>query len=143
MSEIRLAGNLIENIGFTGFGHLQLVHVDGSQELEIEVQIGDFLILGNWQFRGPRDHTDPEYTSPYGNPARYEATSLDLGSRDPDDVWDVLKAILGEFAIKGIEIDYDTNQNSNSYINTLRTKLGGEVRLIAGIVVILLDMSSE
>lgn len=61
MSEIRLAGNLVGGIPFLGVGHLQLVHVDGSEQQEIEVQAGDFYTLGNWQYPNltiPRNHPD-------------------------------------------------------------------------------------
>jgi hypothetical protein len=125
MSEIMLAGNLVSGISISGLGHLQLVYVNGSEEREIEVQSGPFVTLGNWQYPTiPRDH--PDNTPYYGDTDRYKATSLEqeLGGRDPDDVWDVLKAIHAEFFDKGTGINYDLFQNSNSYINSLLYMIG-------------------
>lgn len=138
MADIRLAGNLIENLGFFGFnyGHLQLVFVDGSTQLENEVQAPNFLTIpfgGDWQYPPIRDHTATGNTSNFGVADEYAATILDIGDRNPADVWNILTQVRANFVTNGGSIDYDFGKNSNSYATSLLYTIGISVTdVIAG-----------
>jgi len=71
---IYLAGNWISAIGFTGFGHLQLVK-DGK-EIEVQAQ-QPWNTLGFWQFPGEQTHYVPE-GSTIGDPATHSSSALIL-----------------------------------------------------------------
>ena len=80
MAEIWLAGNLIENLAWWEYGHLQLVYVSGATQIENEVQSPWNITLGNWVFETLRDHTDTDNTSNYGVAGEYAYITLNLGS---------------------------------------------------------------
>ncbi len=110
MATVNLAGNLITGISVLGVGHLQLVRIDGTNQLEIEVQAPtDFGMFGGEWVYHQRDHTDPNHTSAFipnangvsPNPNEYAITEIDVGNRNPDEVWQVLTRIYDEFRLKG------------------------------------------
>lgn len=137
MATVNLAANFITGIGALGVGHLQLVRIDGADQEEIEVQApSDFGVFGGEWVYQQRDHTDPNHTTAFipdangvsPNPAEYAITEIDVGNRDPDEVWQILTEIFNEFSMKG---DFEYNsinplewQNSNSFVNTLLYMIG-------------------
>ncbi len=117
---IYLAGN---SILATALWHLQIVGVTGPFESwEIEVRDG-----GTWEVKGidpPQNHQ----TSPFYNDSGYYASSLiDLGGRNPDDVWELLKQTGRDF--RDANIDYYNSaifgfQNSNTFAYSMLAAVG-------------------
>lgn len=127
MSELRLAGNLIENLNLLGYGHLQLVLVDGDTQLENEVQAPFFATIpfgGDWQYPDIRNHKSVSNTSNFGVAGEYAASKLNLGDRSAEGVWEILKQVRAQFVQKGSSIDYDVSKNSNSYATSLLAVVG-------------------
>ncbi len=114
MSTIYLATNLIPS---TTWGHLQLVRDDN----EIEVQAPDSVILGSWGVL-PASRSHSSTTPNYQVSGKYASTAINFGEVTNDDAWNVLVKLRDQFALQ--DIDYDTDQNSNSYINTLLDMVG-------------------
>lgn len=136
MSELRLAGNYI-NLTTTllDYGHLQVVLVKDSgtqEENEVQAPKGedikeDARIV--WQYPELRNHTETENTPHYslnGN-SKYAFTTLDLGDRSAESVWKILEQVRNEFAIKGSNIFYGLNKNSNSYATSLLSVIGIDI----------------
>lgn len=124
MSEIRLAGNYINATG--GWGHLQLVYVSGGMQSEIEVQAPLVITLGYWEFPDEKDHTaGPNYSATENE--YYQYVTLDMGNRDVDETWQMLRSIHLQFQQSGVEINYDVYKNSNSYASTLLYTIGYSV----------------
>lgn len=124
MAELRLAGNLISPTSWfdTNWAHLQIVYVDGSTQEEMEVQAPGTILLGDWVYPPfGQDHTT---TTNYDVEGAYASTSLDINGRSVDDVWELLENIHGQFTLNGQDINYDSDQNSNSYINTALYMIG-------------------
>ena len=130
MPTIRLVGNL--TVGF--FGHLQVVKVsdDRATQTELEVQAPSFFSLDrNWQFFD-RDHkTSPGFfdsSDSNHRSAEYSYVTLDIGSRSADDVWNVLEQTHDLFQDKSNIIYNAVSLNSNSYINTLLSVVGIDIK---------------
>ncbi len=125
MSELRLAGNFIDLPKYN-FGHLQIVLVkeDGTQ-LENEVQ--EPYTEGRLMWKYPKDenHTAPYYSLD-GN-SKYAFTTLDLGDRSVESVWEILSQVRSEFTVKGSNILYGPNKNSNSYATSLLSVIGIDI----------------
>ncbi len=127
---LKLAGNFIAFVPGIDPAHLQLVLDDGSSELEIEVQAPASITFGEWSYPSiPRNHADDDNTPGYGDPDKYKSTILNIGNRIDTEVWNILENIHYEFSSKGGDIDYDTDKNSNSYINTLMYMIGISLNL--------------
>ncbi|WP_137934581.1 calcium-binding protein [Mesorhizobium comanense] len=123
MSEIRIAVNYIN---FTpGFGHLQLVYVDGANETEIEVQAGYLVTLGSFVFLPARDH--PQNTPNYNQIGYYYTVALDLGGREAEDVWNIFMQVNTQYYIEYPDVSYDLYKNSNSYAATLLGVAGFDI----------------
>lgn len=90
--------------------------------LEIEVQASPFLLLGYFTYPEVRNHL--LYTDEYGDPNEYKAIELDLKGRDPLTVFSILSAADAQFTEQGNFIEYDFDQNSNSYVHTLLSIIG-------------------
>ena len=92
MTQIRLVANRIP--GTPSWGHFQLVRVgdDGSQT-EIEVQAPGLPTVGrDWVFSDPGDPIVFNHfnSTNYDLEGLYAWTTLDLGERDADAVWQIL-----------------------------------------------------
>ncbi|MGB3406290.1 MAG: Ig-like domain-containing protein [Jannaschia sp.] len=138
MATIRLAGNYISGSDFisAGYGHLAVVLVDGASQLEIEVQAPNPLTIpfgGDFQFPAIRDHLSntPNLTEPGG----YAFSDLTLATgQTATGVWNVLRQIHTQFSNNFNDIDYNLNQNSNSYATTILSVVGIETAgLIAAV----------
>lgn len=121
MSEIRLAGNLLGGVGaLSGAGHLQIVYANGDTQLEIEVQKPWDFTLGQWDVRPVELHDTPYGFDPY----KYASVALDIGGRVAEDVWSILTQVRDQFSEFGRDIEYNIDQNSNSYATTLLYTIG-------------------
>jgi hypothetical protein len=153
MAELRLAGNFIDATATSvlpddleNSGHLQVVRVDGAEEKEIEVQAPFWLTIplgGTWKYPSIRDHTNIANTPHYGDsPDLYAASGpLDLSIFDPsigvhtrsaDNVWDTLSKVHAQFTAKGTGIDYNADQNSNSYATSILKVVGIDIDRYVG-----------
>lgn len=87
MSTIRLAGNFIDyttSLLHDGYGHLQIVRVDGASQTELEVQgPWNFMFGGDWIFEPEQDHITN--TPNYGDPQEYQSLTIDFGAQDQDE----------------------------------------------------------
>lgn len=126
MTSLRLAGNLIEASGPAALGHLQLVFEASGNLVEMEVQAPGAVFAGNFVYEEIDDHTSSENTSNYDVEGEYQWIELDLDERPADAVWDILLQIHSQFQAQGTNIDYDLNQNSNTYAVTLMRMVGIE-----------------
>lgn len=120
---IQIAANYINLT--PGWGHLQIVRVDGTSKLEIEAQAPDLVLLGDFDFPPIRDHTTntPNYSDTNTNYYAAEAVTLPDGMSE-DAVWSILAQVHNQFLTGGFEIDYNFNQNSNAYVTTLLSIVG-------------------
>ena len=123
MASIMLASNFIDGAWWASgtaadFGHLQIVF----EELELEVQAPNPITIpfgGDWLFAPIRPHSSTENTPNFGNPEYYAATEVGLGQeRSSDQVWELLIQVRDSLAA-ATPIDYNYDQNSNSFVNTL------------------------
>ena len=131
---LRVAGNYITNLEFipfySGSGHLQIVRDQGGLLREVEVQSGNFLTLGDWAFPdfnqfhgGPTDYISS--TDVVENADRYVAVNLNLqAGQEEKYVWELLEQFHDALSVAGKDLDYDDDQNSNSYINTALSVVG-------------------
>jgi len=117
------AGLLVPS-GLENSGHLQFVFQDGSNLIESEVQSPPLILIGDWTYpthgRPHPENTDgiePDGTIP--DPNRYRSVDLDLREgQDAESVWELLGQIHASFVVNGADINYDIQQNSNSYVTT-------------------------
>lgn len=136
MPTLQLAANLIASTSTFGlnWGHLQIVH--GSEEIEVQAPgIGDLPAdiwatgSANFSFQQLRDHDNSTDFSPgtgYDG-AKYEIVGLDVGDRNPDEVWNLLQSINSVFFQATGSFNYSLGQNSNSYVTTLLWMVGIDV----------------
>lgn len=149
-----IAANIINNLSLTNTGHFQFVYDDGINPLwELEVQSPDELINGSWVFEEVRPHggasadqdeTREDHTTSINvndvvtNPDRYFRINFPLREGQTDEnVWELLKssAISLENSISSLNttINYDINQNSNSFVRTLLDIVGADSEQILSI----------
>jgi Ca2+-binding RTX toxin-like protein len=136
MSTIYLAGNRLPINAANEFGHLQLV--SGGQEIEVQLP-SDYVVGwvpgiedGTWEyeFRSHNGYTaGVPHTAGYGEDGYYSSIAIDLGDRDPDQVWDDLVQIQEAFESQTSISYLLLSQNSNSFINTLLYMIGIDVGL--------------
>lgn len=124
MATLRVASNHIGITGPLDYGHLQVVLVNGSSQLEIEVQAPLSGFFGSWQYPAIRDHTSKSNTPYYGEDGNYAYSNIDLGERSAENVWNILTQVRSQFAAQGGDIEYDFNKNSNSFINSILYTVG-------------------
>lgn len=123
MSALRLAANLITPFGYnTEWGHLQIVYKNGNVEEEMEIQAPWNAMMGDWDY--PQFGSDHTLSPNYNVTDKYAYTDLDLGDRSVEDVWLLLERIYNEFKFNGEDIEYNYDQNSNSFINTVLKMIG-------------------
>ncbi|XDA98360.1 Ig-like domain-containing protein [Sulfitobacter sp. LCG007] len=107
-------------------GHLALVLVDGSSQLEIEVQAPNIATIGfggDFQYPEIRDHltNTPNIDEEDG----YATADIELkDGQTATGIWNILSQIHGQFSNNFNSIDYNTYQNSNSYATTLLWAVG-------------------
>ena len=161
MPTLYIAANLINPIATSGFGHLQFVYGDyGSLAdettgnlLELEVQSPDRFnpLTGEWTFPGVRNHggenatedetTDDSTTSinhlnQVTDPSRYVAASFPLrDGQEVSEVWQLLQNVATaiQTAFVGNSLNYDANQNSNSFVRTILDTLGVSIADISSV----------
>lgn len=148
MPSLKLAGNFIPLTpllpGDSAYGHLAIVRADGAEQVEIEAQSPEFYTIpfgGKFQYPAIRDHTA---NSPYFNGipgSGYRAVDIELSPElFVDDVWFILSQAHQQFSTTYTSIDYNLNQNSNSYANTLLSIIGIDMKdYIAGATPDLVD----
>lgn len=116
---ISMVGNWIP-LPLLRYGHLQLVR-DGQ---EIEIQAPSTVIFGSWQFWNTPTvpHSVPP-GSTIGDPATYVSTPVELASGiDEDGAWDLF--LQAQAQLEDLNLPYDFNFNSNTFINTLLKVIG-------------------
>lgn len=124
--QLYLAANLAQSSLF--FGHLQIVYEDaGGTLLETESTSPGFpYFWGDWVYPafGAR-HDDSGNTPGYGDPDDYAIVSLDLRpGQAAHFVWELLGQVHHALSTGGFGIDYDIDQNSNSYVASLLSVVG-------------------
>ncbi len=137
MTQIKLAGNLINNpvTSVLGYGHLQLVNASTGREIEVQswanmlptdpAEAPYFLYR-----RADRDHssnTDFAPGSANADSNNYASVNIDIGDRDGDKVWELLAKINAQFLQDTPDFFYSLGQNSNSYAVTLLWMIGIDV----------------
>lgn len=148
MGTVYLATNFIEFLGNAGlsFGHLQFVYEDDSGNFyEIEVQApGDFgTVSGNWTYpsapNGQRLHGEGSNTA-YVNQdgsiqdtTRYKRIELSQEGRTPEELWQQIINVQQSFVINGSDINYDGNQNSNTFVYSILDALGFDAAALINI----------
>jgi hypothetical protein len=105
------------------WGHLQIVY----EWDEIEVQAPNPVSIpfgGDWIIAQVRNHVNSINTPNYGDEDYYKITTVYLREGQiASEVWQLLIAIRDQFAAAA-PIDYNYDQNSNSYATTLLSIVG-------------------
>ncbi len=138
MAIVYLAVNLIdatEAIGANA-GHLQFVYApqDGGPLQEIEVQAPNVFFLGEWTFLershvGPQDEPNTPFLNQDGtiaDPLRYRRVELSPNNgQSAEDLWTLIGQSYDSFVENGGgDLEYDVNQNSNTFVNSVLYALG-------------------
>lgn len=127
MSNIRIASNFINGAYYISgtladWAHLQLVY----NGWEFEVQSPSSVTIpfgGNWVVEQSQTHGLVENTPNYGNPEYYTSTPIALHDFQTDEhVWGLFFQLRNWFSTQSI--DYNYNQNSNSYVRALLYVIG-------------------
>lgn len=125
-SNLYIAANLIPET--LVFGHLQIVYRDSSGRLlENETTSPGFpYFFGDWAFPTfGRAHDDPGNTPRYGSTNDYAITVLNLRPEQTAEyVWELLGQVYASLRDSGFGLDYDVQQNSNSYVATALSVVG-------------------
>lgn len=128
MSTLRLAGNSV--LGELGT-HLQIVLDTGSAEYEIEVQRADF-----WNVEGHDGDVDHTQSAHYREEGSYAITTLDIGTRDSNNVWELLKQAAFDF--EAMHFPYYNglfqSQNSNTFAYSMLLAVGIDAEQYYGAV---------
>lgn len=140
MGRLYLAANYIDATSYwilpndiQNSGHMQIVYDNGVDLLEAEINGasgGLFDLYGEWRFIPfGRDHDDSGNT-PYMNDRVYTSGYYGITALAPrsgqsaDHVWELIGQIHASMASHGVEIEYDINQNSNTFITTVLNAVG-------------------
>lgn len=140
MATLKLAANYITETdtfllppGLRDSGHLQIVFDDGdpaTRLVEAEVNAPALLVAGDWEYmRFGRPHGAP---TPYisaddvvEDADRYRSVELVLKPfQSPAAVWEMLGGVDAALSASGADIDYDIDQNSNSYVRSALYSVG-------------------
>ncbi len=137
MSEqLYLAANLVQ--ASLVFGHLQVVFENQNGDLlEAESTSPGFpYLFSDWVFpEFGRRHDQDSHTPGYGDPDDYAIVSLSLlPGQSAKYVWELLGQVHLSLSTGGHGIDYDINQNSNSYATTLLSIVGIDIAPYLGAV---------
>jgi len=139
MSQLVLAGSQIySTVGTGNWWHLQLVFgATGPDRDEIEVQFGGFSSseTSGFNFMPIRSITNID-SDHYGNVAidAWDEVGIDIGTRDPGDVWELLVNIANQFVRDQPNFFYGLGQNSNSYAScriALNSEMGNPTKSTA------------
>ncbi len=109
---------------------MKFVYDNGTDLREAEVDASFWLTLGDWSFHTfGRDHDDDSNTPGINDriydPNRHAITALDLRPRqDADHVWELTGQIHASLARHGVDIKYDIEQNSNSFVTSVLDAIG-------------------
>ena len=121
--------------GLKGASHLQIVYDDGVNrpgEAEVQAQI-PLVLFGSWNLRPfGQDHwTNTDYINStngdISNDRRYKATDLARElqpGQTEEKVWELIGQVHDSLVSQTFSIDYDVNQNSNSYVNSVLSVVG-------------------
>lgn len=124
--QLYLAANLARSS--LVFGHLQIVYEDADGNLaETESTSPGFpYFWGDWVFpEFGRRHDDGDNTPGYGDPDDYAIVPLTLlPGQTAKYVWELLGQVHQSISTGGFGIDYDVEQNSNSYAMSLLSVVG-------------------
>ncbi|MCK4860768.1 MAG: hypothetical protein KAS85_02490, partial [Rhodobacteraceae bacterium] len=94
--------------------------------MEVQAPInGNFDEFPNFAYSPIQDHTTN--TPNYNDPDKYAYVTIDIGDRNPDDVWLLLTDIHEQFLISSPNYSYNLGQNSNSYAATLLWMVGVDI----------------
>ena len=125
--ELYLAANVTTEI----FGHLQVVYEDPDGNLvENETTSPGFpYFFGNWAFpEFGRPHDTESNTPGYGNPNEYAIVPLELRpEQTPEHVWELMGQVNASLRNGDHSLDYDIEQNSNSYIASVLWVVGIDI----------------
>ncbi len=127
--------------GAKNSGHLQVVYGDVGALQEMEVQSPKGVTVGNFDYpefgrlHGGTDNNADDDNTMYVSSKdiiedtdRYARVPITLRPGQEDDkVWELMEQIHASFTVYGAGIDYDQNQNSNSYVTTVMSILGLDV----------------
>ncbi len=113
------------------FGHLQIVFEDENGTLsEAEANSPGFpYFFGDWSFPefGQR-HDNAGNTPGYGDADDYAIVPLTLSAdQTAGHVWDLIGQVHQSLSTGGHGIDYDADQNSNSYVASVLSVVGIDV----------------
>ncbi len=124
-----LAANLVRETAV--FGHLQIVYEDVNGDLlENETTSPGFpYFFGDWVYPTfGRPHDVAENTPGYGSPNDYAIVPLDLQtSQTGEHVWELLGQIHASLSNGRHGLNYDVDQNSNSYATTILWSVGIDI----------------
>lgn len=127
--QLYIAANLAQSSLL--FGHLQIVYEDVNGNLaETESTSPDFpYFWGDWAYpEFGRRHDDPDNTPGYGDPDDYAIVPVTLlPGQAARYVWELLGQVQQSLSTGGFGIDYDVDQNSNSYVATLLSVVGIDI----------------
>lgn len=132
MPSIKIAANYITLVPTTG--HLQIIFDDDNPStplVEAEVQIPSSLLAGDWNFNTfGRPHgantpyiADDDTVEDADRYVRTEALTLEP-YQTAENVWSMLRSVHNALAASAPDLDYDTFQNSNSYVRTALYAVG-------------------
>ncbi|THV19833.1 calcium-binding protein [Peteryoungia ipomoeae] len=115
--------SLVGNRVFGYLGHLQLVR--GSVETEVQAPFPQAMpLFGTWDFGAAfeKPHAVND-VSTIGDPATYSSGEVTLDDGiDEEGAWSIFEQVREQLI--PLNLPYDVNFNSNSYINTLLTAIG-------------------
>lgn len=122
MARLYLAANWISATEV--YGHLQIVYSASPHSfLEVEVQAPDWYTIpfgGSFVFPEVRDHFDPGNTQGVGSADTYGiAEVILLDGQDVDGAWSLIQQVREQLSVVYANIDYNLNQNSNSFAATV------------------------
>jgi hypothetical protein len=122
------ANHITTTVGFD-YGHTQIVYDSGGGFNEIEVSSPNNATLGQWVFDPvPQDHfEETSYIDNDGTQDQYGYTRLEA-TLDPQQTATYVVQLMEQIRTSLVNgnhgIEYDVDQNSNSYVYTLLSVTG-------------------
>lgn len=127
--QLYLAANLVSQTLI--YGHLQIVYADAKGNLlEAECTSSGFpYFLGDWTYPDfGRRHDLPDHTPHYGDPNAYAVVEMNLRSeQEAETVWELVGQIHASLIGGDHGLNYDIEQNSNSYATSLLSVVGIDI----------------
>lgn len=112
------------------YSHFQIVFEEGGSQSELEVQapLGQFANEApEFGYAAQRNHANPDFTPYYNDPQNYTITSIGIGDRDGEKIWELLEKIHAQFQLDSPNYTYGFTQNSKSYAATLLWLVGIDI----------------